>query len=220
MKRSEVNRLQSEALDLFGRFGLALPPWGTWRPADWERAGDAALEIKTRMLGWDVTDYGKGDFGRLGALLFTLRNGPAGGSGQPYCEKVLVLREGQALPLHFHWSKIEDIINRGGGELVLRIWDSSEDGSPADTDVKLIVDGGLLMDVRVGEALKLTPGQSVTVTPGIYHDLKAEGGDVLVGEVSSVNDDNADNRFLEPVARFASIEEDEEILYCLCNEYP
>ena len=44
-------------------------------------------------------------------------------------------------------------------------------------------------------------------------------GDLIVGEVSKVNDDNTDNYFLEPVARFADIDEDEPILHPLCNEY-
>lgn len=220
MKRSEVNRRQSEALVLFGHLGLALPPWATWRPEEWKRAGDSALEIKKRMLGWDVTDFGKGEFPRLGVILFTFRNGPADGSREPYCEKALVLRNGQALPAHFHWNKTEDIINRGGGELVIRMWNSAEDGSPTGEDVRVMVDGGLWTCCGAGAALRLSPGRSVTLTPRVYHDFRAEGGDVLIGEVSSVNDDNTDNRFLEPLQRFASIEEDEEVLYCLCNEYP
>ena len=44
-------------------------------------------------------------------------------------------------------------------------------------------------------------------------------GDLVVGEVSKVNDDNTDNYFLEPTARFADIEEDEPALHPLCNEY-
>ena len=42
---------------------------------------------------------------------------------------------------------------------------------------------------------------------------------VLVGEVSKVNDDNVDNRFLEPVGRFPSVDEDEPPIWLLCNEY-
>ena len=60
----------------------------------------------------------------------------------------------------------------------------------------------------------------ITIFPGIYHLLGAKEQDVLIGEVSGVNDDTKDNRFLQPVSRFASIEEDEPILYYLCNEYP
>ena len=44
-------------------------------------------------------------------------------------------------------------------------------------------------------------------------------GDVVVGEVSKVNDDHADNYFLDPIARFADIDEDEAPVHLLCNEY-
>ena len=55
-----------------------------------------------------------------------------------------------------------------------------------------------------------------------YHCIanRSKGGDVLIGEVSSINDDTKDNRFLETIPRFTSIEEDEPALFCLCNEYP
>ena len=43
---------------------------------------------------------------------------------------------------------------------------------------------------------------------------------MLVGEVSQVNDDKTDNYFLEPVGRFAKIEEDEPPLRVLWNEIP
>ncbi len=45
-------------------------------------------------------------------------------------------------------------------------------------------------------------------------------GLVLTGEVSQRNDDTVDNRFLEKTGRFPSIEEDDEPLSLLCNEYP
>ena len=42
----------------------------------------------------------------------------------------------------------------------------------------------------------------------------------MVGEVSDVNDDRADNRFYEEVGRFPEIVEDQEPRYYLCTEYP
>ncbi|MCI9340130.1 MAG: D-lyxose/D-mannose family sugar isomerase, partial [Dorea sp.] len=42
----------------------------------------------------------------------------------------------------------------------------------------------------------------------------------LLGEVSMCNDDENDNRFYEPVARFPEIEEDEPPYRLLCTEYP
>jgi len=47
------------------------------------------------------------------------------------------------------------------------------------------------------------------------------GGLVLVAEVSAVNDDNTDNRFHEnDIGRVPAIEEREEPLHLLSNEYP
>ena len=55
----------------------------------------------------------------------------------------------------------------------------------------------------------------------LYHSLWGERGfgDVLVGEVSSVNDDEHDNHFLQPIDRYNTIEEDEPAVLVLCNEY-
>jgi len=44
-------------------------------------------------------------------------------------------------------------------------------------------------------------------------------GTLIAGEVSSINDDNTDNRFYAPTARFCGIDEDEEPRYILANEY-
>lgn len=51
-------------------------------------------------------------------------------------------------------------------------------------------------------------------------EFYGRGGTVLAGEVSRVNDDTNDNRFLEPLPRFPAIEEDEAPLHLLCTEYP
>jgi len=60
------------------------------------------------------------------------------------------------------------------------------------------------------------------LSQGVYHTFYAEDGKgkVLMGEVSQVNDDKTDNRFLEPIGRFPEIDEDEEALHYLCFEYP
>lgn len=42
---------------------------------------------------------------------------------------------------------------------------------------------------------------------------------MILGEVSMVNDDRRDNRFLRPQSRFSEIEEDTDPLHLLCNEY-
>lgn len=123
--------------------------------------------------------------------------------------------------MHFHFSKMEDIINRGGGILVMKLYNSDESGGLAGTDVSVVSDG-VRLTVPAGHELELEPGQSVTLAPRLYHAFWAKKGHgpVLIGEVSQCNDDVSDNRFLEGVGRFPAIEEDEPPLRFLCNEYP
>jgi D-lyxose ketol-isomerase len=73
--------------------------------------------------------------------------------------------------------------------------------------------------VNNGEILKLEMGQSICYEPYLYHTFWAENGDCLVGEVSTVNDDINDNRFLVKVGRYPAIVEDVPARYMLCNEY-
>jgi hypothetical protein len=79
---------------------------------------------------------------------------------------------------------------------------------------------GVLRTLGPWEKLRLEPGESVTIERGVYHRFYGEKGKglVLAGEVSQVNDDHADNYFLEPIGRFAKIEEDEPPLRPLWNE--
>ena len=105
-------------------------------------------------------------------------------------------------------------------QLVIKFWNADDAENPMDTPVQVLVDGGILKEVKAGEELVVPPGDSVTLAPRVYYEFSGRGGNVLIGEVSSINDDTKDNRFLEPLPRFSSIEEDEPILYYLCNEYP
>ncbi len=63
--------------------------------------------------------------------------------------------------------------------------------------------------VAAGSVIVLSPGESITLLPYCYHSFWGLEETVLVGEVSTVNDDNTDNRFYEPIGRFPEIEEDE-----------
>lgn len=222
MKRSQINELQREATQFFEAHQFHLPPWAYWRQSDWEKNRDRAAEIKSLRLGWDLTDFGAGDFFRIGLLLFTLRNGFLRQAGaKDYAEKIMIVRENQITPLHFHWYKMEDIINRGGGNLVLELWNATPDEDLADTPVTVMVDD-IPRLLQPGAPLVLAPGESVTLPPRLYHRFYGapKKGNILVGEVSRVNDDSKDNRFHQPTGRFPQIDEDEEPLYLLCMEYP
>ena len=223
MKRSEINQALKKMEQMIQKCGFALPPFCNFTPEEWKEKGHEYDEIRDNMLGWDITDYGLGDFQKVGFSLITLRNGNTHMEQytKTYAEKLLYLDEGQSATMHFHWTKMEDIINRGGGNVLIRVYNSKEDGSFDDTDVTIHSDGREYT-VPAGTQVRLTPGESITVYPYMYHDFEVEkgSGEVLLGEVSMCNDDNTDNRFYEPMGRFPKIEEDEPPYRLLCNEYP
>jgi D-lyxose ketol-isomerase len=140
---------------------------------------------------------------------------------KPYAEKIMITEEEQITPFHFHWHKMEDIINRGGGNLLIQLYNSDSQENFAETPVKVSIDGRNYT-VAPGETIKLKPGESISLSPGMYHKFQGEkgSGKILLGEVSQVNDDQNDNRFYEPAGRFPKIDEDEPASFILCNEYP
>lgn len=224
MKRSEINSCIREAEQLFKNIGFRLPPFASWSPEKWMNMGHEADEIRENGLGWDVTDFGLGEFMRTGLLLFTIRNGTqqqAGKYPKGYAEKIMVVHENQLTPMHYHWNKREDIINRGGGNLVVELYKSDGKQGLSEEIFSASVDG-IRRSFSAGDRLVLTPGESICLEPEVYHCFYGQvgKGPVVVGEVSDANDDDADNCFLEPRARFPEIVEDEAILYYLCNEYP
>ena len=221
MKRSEINGIIKGAVDFVRSFGLEFPPFAFWTPDDWRKIGEDEREIVDNMLGWDITDFGYGDFSKIGLTIFTFRNGNFKNKEKypkPYAEKLLIVDDKQELPFHFHWSKMEDIINRGGGDLTMRAYNSDEKEDFAKTDVQLTLDGKKIT-VPAGGIIKLKPGQSITLVPGQYHNWKAENGRVMLFEVSTVNDDNVDNRFHSAPGRFPDIEEDVPPKYLIFKDY-
>jgi D-lyxose ketol-isomerase len=221
MKRSEVNAILKEGDAFIRSFGYILPPFAYYSP-DELRAVDHEIYVKCAM-GWDITDYGQGQFKELGLFLFTVRNGLAQdlerGRGMIYAEKIMISRDQQISPMHHHLVKSEDIINRGGGQLVLELFNvDAEGGLDRKSKVTVPVDGQM-RTLNAGGLLKLEPGESVTLHPNIWHAFWGEKGDVLIGEVSTVNDDSTDNIFEADIARFASIIEDVEPLNLLVSDY-
>ena len=221
MKRSRINAIMQDADAFMRRHGFVMPPFAYWSPDEFrERAGPRITEAR---LGWDITDYGEGRFDELGLFLFTLRNGSLedlrAGRGMCYAEKLLISRRDQISPMHTHALKAEDIINRGGGQLVLELFMSTPDGAiDREREVEVPCDG-TMRRLPAGGRLALSPGESVTLMPGVWHAFWGEGDDVLIGEVSTVNDDMTDNIFAEPIGRFARIEEDEAPLHWLVSDY-
>ncbi len=223
MKRSVINREIKHAIKLFNRIGFKLPPFAFWSIEDWSDKGSEADEIIENCLGWDVTDYGLNTFDKTGLLLFTIRNGnylKKEKYSKTYAEKLMVCKEGQIAPMHFHWKKKEDIINRGGGNLVIELHKADENKKLSKENFFVSVDG-IRKKIAGGEKIILKPGESIFLEPFVYHSFWAEkgSGSVVIGEVSEVNDDENDNRFLDHIGRFPEIEEDERPVHLLCTEY-
>jgi D-lyxose ketol-isomerase len=180
MKRSAINRAYHEAVACFARNGWALPP----KPK------------------WDITDFGLGDFDRIGLVLVNLAEEPQ------YCEKLMFARRGQATPCHAHGRKKEDIICRAG-ELTLRLWPvKPSPGVSLPGTFTGRIDGASA-EVPTGRDIALAAGSRVTIEPGIWHSFWPSSGECVIGEVSTKNDDIGDNFFLDlGVGRFSAIEED------------
>ena len=224
MKRSEINRAIDWSIALLNKNNISLPHFAYWDMEMWRSNKEKLDVIKQVMLGWDVTDYGCGRFDTLGSVLFTIRNGDVYDKtvGTPYAEKLILLKDGQYLPTHFHYDKTEDIINRSGGLLSIRLYGTEGEDNSIDlnSDVSVYMDG-IRHKVKPDDEMCIENGNGIKITPYMYHlfGAKAGFGDLIVGEVSSVNDDINDNHFSELTERYIEIEEDEPIKYPLCNEY-
>lgn len=237
MKRSEANEIIAYTMNACEEFKLPLPPFAYYTVEDWQRLDDSEVELVENMLGWDITDFGSGDFDKVGLTVFTFRNGNFYNKDRypkPYAEKLLYVRDGQILPFHYHWSKMEDIINRGGGDLEITLYnctnadfedvEGGRNGKPGEFSqrpVTVKLDGKEIC-VPAGGTVTCKPGQSITLTPGIYHQWQGVPGtgDIMLFEVSMCNDDNIDNRFYQPSSRIPTMEEDEAPKYLMFADYP
>lgn len=236
MKRSTINKIIEEAIRFAQERKIVLPPFASWGPSEWKNIGIENRELVDNMLGWDITDFGSGDFDRIGLTIFTFRNGNFHRKDEypkPYAEKMLVVGDSQVLPYHYHWSKMEDIINRGGGDLWLKLYNCTEEdfadveggragrpGTFADSPVTVSVDG-CRVTVPAGGEIVLKPGQSITLKPGQYHTWQGVPGTgpVMLFEVSTCNDDTIDNRFHTAGGRLPNVEEDTEPEHLIFQDY-
>lgn len=223
MLRSEINACIEHAKELYASIAFKLPEWAHYSPQQWDAEPDLAKWCRGHQMGWDVTDYGEGNFDKRGLILFCLRNGILRQPGEvPYAEKIMIVGENQECPWHYHKVKMEDIIVRGGGNLVIELCNLTEDGQmDRVNDVHVRTDGKLNI-LPAGGKVVLEPGQSVTLPRTLVHRFYGQKGKgpVIVGEVSQVNDDLTDNYFFDCDARFTKIEEDVAPIHPLWNELP
>jgi D-lyxose ketol-isomerase len=213
VKRSHINQIleRSEAFLAAQRFFL--PPFARWDTSTWHSA-EATL-LKRAGLGWAITDFGQNDFAKYGAIVFTLRNGALFDS--VYCEKIIVLEPGQTIGHHYHLDKTEDVINRSGGVLEVQLHSLTPDNQLGHQPVRVARDG-VWTDLPSGTVLRLLPGESVTLLPRTSHLFYAPENTVLMGEISSVNDDSRDNYFVFGVGN-TQIEEDALPYRLLTRDY-
>ena len=219
MKRSEINAVIRATEEFIAHFKFLLPPMASWDVTEWERRDGQVEQIKRVGMGWDITDFGRGDFDNFGLVLFTLRNGLMGQDSRPYAEKLLVSRDQQKTLLHYHKVKTEDIIVRGGAPLALQLFNLDSNGQPDRTLPVTFCMDEIKHEVAGGDVVVVHPGESITLTPYCAHEFWGHGGTSLVGEVSSVNDDQSDNFFFSESSRFPTIEEDEEPYRLIVPDY-
>ena len=225
MKRSEINNAIRKAEALCAQHHITLPAFARFAPTREEFLRPERENIVRTMLGWDVSDFGSDDFHKCGAVLFTVRNGLVyeEGVGTPYAEKYIFLEDGceQEIPMHYHVLKTEDIINRAGGILCVQVMAKGADGAPDPSLPVVLYRDGERYTAAGGEVIEITTGNSITLTPYVYHRFytKHGSGDLVIGEVSKINDDNTDNVFANPSERFCAVIEDEAPYRLLVNEY-
>ena len=225
MKRSHINTILADAEDLINETGNCLPPFAFWSPEELVanvRKKDCE-GIVTAGLGWTVTDFGLDNFIENGLVVFTLRMGDhhqlSTGRGRLYGEKILIQREGQRTPFHYHLVKTEDVINRSDATLNVHLHHAASNGELDESQRLNVMIDGQRREFLPGASVTLRRGESLTIEPKVYHDFIAAGGDVVASEISLANDDANDNFFYEPVGVANVIEEDEPPRRLLVQDY-
>lgn len=215
MKRSDINKNIQQIEKFCRKHGYILPKLDL-------KSKKTLNELKLRQIGWDITDFGSNRFNKIGLSLFTLRNGNKEEKKTiPYCEKLMFALPGQKTPCHFHKKKTEDIFVRAGSNLIIRIWPSRLNQKKDGLKMKVLFNGSEYREIISGQMISLKPAETVTLTPADSHEFYGDpkGSGTLIGEVSTYNDDAGDNYFIDKVARFPKIDENEKIRYYLVGDY-
>jgi D-lyxose ketol-isomerase len=224
MKRSQINKAIDAAHAALRDHGVRLPAYGYWSPDDWRNAGSEMSRVTRNGLGWAVTDFGQGDFDRVGITMFDVRNGNVERpeEGTPYGEKIFVLQPGQRLPYHFHWKKTEDIISYHGGTLMIQLFNANDDETMDERSPGVVYLDGVRRSFEAGQVFEIPHGGSLTITPKLYHRFwaKEDAGVLVGGEISTISVPKTDNRFGGNARRFVPIEEDEAPRHLLNIDYP
>ena len=227
MKRSGINKQIGEAINIIEKSGIVLPYHAHWSLGSWYQNRNLAEELRKRAIGWNITDFGSGNFSKTGVILYTPSNGifdPVTNKpiDQTYAHRYFILRDGQEIMTEHHQTKIEDIIVFAGAQLKVEVHNvGPNEELDREKEVK-IMRNGIWESYTPGTVITLVPGERIRFEPRHYHRPCGHGGTVLIEEVSMVTDDLKESRHLpeeKPMA-FAQIEEDEQPIYLLCTELP
>ena len=222
MRRSFIDSRIEAMLDLCQRHQYALPPFARWSPAQHRAERRALARIAAGGLGWNVVEFKPGAFASDGLTLITTRMGDwrmlPNGRGRLYGEKAMMAEDGQRTPHHYHLVKTEDVMNRGGARFVVELFKVDLSGARSNERFDVVKDAATL-NLGAGDRVVLEPGESIVLEPLIAHAFWAEGGAVLAGEVSLVNDDSTDNYFVPPLPPAAPIEEDAPARYVTVGDH-
>ena len=163
------------------------------------------------MLGWDITDFGSGDYSKIGLLMITLRNGNFNDKKyvKTYAEKLLIVQEEQITPFHFHWSKMEDIINRGGGNLIIQVYNSTENEEMDKVNPVTIMSDGRKYQVEPGafsENVVLTKREIIKKVCGFckIHFIDSYEKSGFTREIAALHGDGVhpDEEYRDKIALF------------------
>lgn len=158
---------------------------------------------------WDVTDFGLGNFAKYGLALINLAD------EKEYCEKLMYAKKNMLTPAHSHAKKKEDIIVRTG-KMAIQLWKGKPGKSKMAFSVKI---SGQVTPINSGDTLVLNAGERITIEPGVYHSFYPLSEECIIGEVSTANDDENDNFFVnKDIGRYSIIEEDEAPIIKLVSD--
>jgi D-lyxose ketol-isomerase len=239
VKRSEINATILLARDFFEAYRFKLPRWAAWSVVNWGYSGEEMQAIRDCQLGWDVTDFGLGNFPTQGMTTFMLRNGvpssppvqeasdeqipetTSEGLNRHYSEKIMLVQLHQTIPLLALKQRTHDLINRGGGDLVIQVYQSTPENELDEKNRVPLQVNGIAYNVKAGGIVRLVPGDGVTLQPGVFHKYWPEKASCIVGNISTTCDETNDYLFFDPnCQRFPEIEPDESPIHLLHYEYP
>ncbi len=103
---------------------------------------------------------------------------------------------------------------------MIQLYPSNSEEGFGEHEFEVSIDG-IKKILEPGTVVRLHPGESITLCQGLYHKFYGQCGygKVLVGEVSTVNNDHTDNHFYNQVGRFPEIEEDIPPVHLLASDF-